>query len=495
MFDTVDNLPPEQRLLVRIDVNAPIEDGVLQDTRRFARHAETIDRLLDDGHAIALLAHQGRPGRDTFVSLESHTAMLEHHMEHDLELEFVDDTHGDAALGAIQDLDSGEVLLLENVRFLDAELADATPEEHAKSEFVQTLAPEFDAFVNDGYSVAHRGHASIVGFPQVMNAYAGPVMAEEYEANTSIRRREFDGPVVLVLGGVKAADLVPAAESLLDRVDHVLVGGVIGELFLRADGYDLGYDVDDADLYDDNWEGYGDRIEALLDDHGDRFHLPVDLARESTAGERVTERVEHISKEQPYYDIGEATIDAYRPVIEDAAAVLVKGGLGVFEDPPFSYGTRGVFRAIANSDCFSVIGGGDTARAIDLYDMNPDDFDHRSVAGGAYLRALTGEDLVGVEALSAAAATNNLAAATASSDVNETATDPDDATVEDRDPVEEHDADTGESETDADAAAHAAGERDADPASSGEVNTEQDTEAEEAVEATASDVDDSDPEA
>jgi phosphoglycerate kinase len=397
MFATVDELEPEQTLLVRIDVNAPLEDGEIQDNRRFARHAESIERLLEDDHALAVLAHQGRPGRDTFVSLRQHAEILGDHLGQSVD--FVEGTYDETALDAITQLDAGDVCLLENVRFIDDELEYATPEAHAETEFVQTLAPHFDAYVNDAYSVAHRDHASIVGFPEVMAAYAGPVMETEYDANTAIGRRSFDGPVTMVLGGIKAEDVLSVMEHLDGSVDHFLLGGVLCELFLRAEGYAVGYDVENDELYDDVWTANEDAIESMLEEYGDRIHLPVDLARNGEDGDRVTERIENIEKDDPYLDVGEATIDEYRPVIEESAAVLVKGALGAFEDEDFSYGTRGVLKAIAATDCFSVVGGGDTSRAVDLYDLDPQDFDHLSIAGGAYLHAITGESLPGVEAL------------------------------------------------------------------------------------------------
>jgi phosphoglycerate kinase len=401
MFATVDELEPEQTLLLRIDINAPLEDGEIQDTRRFARHATSIERLLEADHAVAVLAHQGRPDRDTFVSLEQHAEILADHLGQPVE--FVDDTYDQPALDVIGDLDAGDVCLLENVRFIDDELEYTTPTAHAETEFVQTLSEQFDAYVNDAYSVAHRDHASIVGFPEVMDAYAGPVMETEYDANTAIERRSFDGPVTMVLGGIKAEDVLSVMEHLDGSVDHFLLGGVLGELFLRAEEYDLGFDVDDKELYDGIWTANQDTIESMLDSDGDRIHLPVDLSRSGADSARVTERVENIEKEQPYLDVGELTIDEYRSVIEESAAVLVKGALGAFEDEPFSYGTRGVLKAIAGTDCFSVVGGGDTSRAVDLYEMDPAAFDHLSIAGGAYLHAITGESLPGIEALDRAA--------------------------------------------------------------------------------------------
>ncbi|NHN48263.1 phosphoglycerate kinase [Halostella sp. JP-L12] len=400
MFDTLDDLDPEQRLLVRLDLNAPIEDGRAQDNRRFERHAETVQELLDDGHAVVMMAHQGRPGRDSFVSLESHAEVLASHLDRDVA--FVDDVYGEDALAAIDDTEGGEALLLENVRFLeDEELGDRSPEEHAESDFVRTLAPEFDAYVNDAYSAAHRAHASIVGFPQVMDAYAGRVMVDEYEYNTSVERREFDGKVTMALGGTKAEDVIAAMEHLDEKVDQFLLGGVVGELFLRAAGYPVGRDLPDGpDLYDDNYEKNAETIERVLEEYGDRIALAEDMAYEDENGERAEHDVDDIDeKSVSYMDVGHDTVEKYVPHVEESEAVLVKGALGVFEDERFSYGTVEVLRAVAESDCFSVVGGGDTSRTVEMYDLGRENFDHLSIAGGAYLRALTGEPLAAVEAL------------------------------------------------------------------------------------------------
>ncbi|AFZ72861.1 phosphoglycerate kinase [Natronobacterium gregoryi] len=400
-FQTIDDLESGQQLLVRIDINAPVEDGVVQDNRRFARHAETIAELLADDHAVALLAHQGRPGRDTFISLEGHADILADHLGQ--EVAFVDDTVGEDALEAIGGLEAGDVLLLENARMCEEELPEEAPDEKADTEFVQTLAPEFDAYVNDAYSAAHRSHASLVGFPRVLDAYAGRVMESEYTANSAIQQREFDGLVTMVLGGTKAEDLIPVIEEVDDTVDRFCLGGIVGELFLRADGHDVGYDVEGTEFFDHQWEDHADTIEGVREEYGDRLHLASDLASETDDGERVERAVAEIEKETSYLDVGSDTADEYADLVAESEAVFVKGALGVFEDERFADGTVAVLSAIAEADCFSVVGGGDTSRAIPMYDLEEEDFSHVSVAGGAYVRALTGEGLVGVEVLEAVA--------------------------------------------------------------------------------------------
>ena len=397
MFKTLDDIGSGKRVLVRLDLNSPVEDGIVKDNRRFARHARTVRELVEAGHRVVVMAHQGRPGRDSFVSLDQHADLLAEYVE--TPVAFVDDVHGEAAVAAIRDLGAGEVLLLENVRMCEDELPERSPTEHADSEFVRSLAPEFDCYVNDAYSAAHRSHASLVGFPRHLPAYAGRVMEAEYEANTSIANREFDGPVTMVLGGAKATDVIDVMSALDEGVDNYLLGGIVGELFLRAAGYDVGYDVGDGELYDHQWADNEDRIRELLAERADRIRLPVDLAYERDE-ERAEVPVEGVAKTQPLLDVGATTVGDYGEIIEDSAAVFVKGALGVFEDERFADGTVGILESIASTDCFSVIGGGDTSRAIELYGLDEDYFSHVSIAGGAYVRALTGQSLPGVEALS-----------------------------------------------------------------------------------------------
>ena len=396
-YRTLDDLADGQRVVVRVDINSPISDGRVQDNRRFVRHARSISELLDRDHAVAILAHQGRPGRPSFTSLEQHADVLAEHTG--VPVEFVPDTYGPTAIGAIRDLDGGEVLLLENVRMVMDELPEKLPEEHAESTLVRTFAPEFDAYVNDAYSAAHREHASIVGFPLVMDAYAGPVMATEYEANSAIATREFDGDVTMVAGGKKATDVIEVMTALEDRVDNFLLGGIAGELFLRALGYEVGRDVGDTDVYDEQYARNREKIQHLIEAHPSDLVFPTDLAYEED-GERAEVTVADVrNKEYDYLDVGTDTTSRYADIAASSAAVFVKGALGVFEDERFSYGTVNVLEAIAACEGFSVVGGGDTSRAIDMYGLRESDFSHVSIAGGAYIRALTGKPLPAIDVL------------------------------------------------------------------------------------------------
>jgi len=397
-FRTLDDLSTPQRVLVRVDLNAPIEDRQVQDTRRFERHARTIRELAEAGHRVVCLAHQGRPGGEDFVSLDQHADILAAHV--DRPVGFVPDTFGEDAISAIRALSDGDICLLENVRTCEDELPEADPAEKAETAFVRTLAEEVDAYVNDAYSAAHRSHASLVGFPLVLPAYAGRVMETEYEANTAIARRTFDGQVTMAVGGVKATDVIDVMDNLGDTVDRFLLGGVAGQLFLRAAGHPVGFDTDpQRDLFDSQWAANRDLVESMLADHRDRIALPVDLAYE-VDGDRAERPLDALTEsDTAYLDVGTDTARQYADVVRDSEAVFLKGALGVFEDERFATGTVTVLEAIAETDCFSVVGGGDTARAIEMYGLDEADFDHVSIAGGAYIRALTGDELVGVDVL------------------------------------------------------------------------------------------------
>jgi len=402
-FETVEAIAPDSTVLLRVDLNAPVtDDGSVVDTRRFDRHAASIDTLTAAGHRVVCLAHQGRPGGDAFVSLAQHAVLLD--AKTDAPVRFVDAVTEPRALAAIDALTAGEVLLLENVRMHPDELPAAAPEQKAETALVETLAAAVDWYVDDAYSVAHRSHASIVGFPLRLPACGGPVMATEYAANTAIADRTFDGPVVMVLGGTKATDVIGVMRALADRVDQFCLGGVAAELFLRAAGAPVGVDTD-GDRFRSQWAQTADEIAAVRATLDAAVLLPTDLAYADADGERAEVAVAAIDeKTTPYLDIGTATAERYAAAVAPAAAVFVKGALGVFEDPRFATGTVTVLEAIADGDAYSVVGGGDTSRAVPLYDLDPGGFDHLSIAGGAYLTALSGAPLVGVDVLTATTA-------------------------------------------------------------------------------------------
>jgi phosphoglycerate kinase len=226
------------------------------------------------------------------------------------------------------------------------------------------------------------------------------VMVAEYEANSSIANKEFEGEVTMVAGGKKATDVIEVMTALEDKVDNFLLGGIAGELFLRAVGYDVGRDIGDMDLYDEQYHKNREKIQHMIEAHPSDLVYPTDLAYENEDGERVEVTVSDVkNKDDDYLDVGADTTSRYADIAANSGAVFVKGALGVFEDERFSYGTTNILEAIAAGDCFSVVGGGDTSRAIEMYGLREEDFSHVSIAGGAYIRALTGQALPAIDVL------------------------------------------------------------------------------------------------
>ena len=381
---TTDTLAPGQKLLVRLDLNTSVEDGQPVENHRFRRHSETLEQLLDD-HAVAVMTHQGRPGRNDFISTRKHAEILQDLI--DTSVQHIDDIHGETAVARIRDLSQGDCLLLENTRMSDSELPERPADEHAQSEMVRHLTPEFDAFVNDAYPAAHRSHASMVGFTQTLPSYAGPVMESEHRSIEEVKHRAEEGQkAVALLGGDKPLDVFEVMRNL-ESVDRFLVAGVPAQAMLHhREGLN-------ADLSHQALE----EAARTLNSVGDRTLLPVDLARELGSQREETEVRD--AKSSEFRDIGRKTIDAFRKEMRGSDSVLVKGSPGVFEDRHFEEGTRKLLRSIKRLDCFTLVGGGTTGRAVKTLGIGRDGFNHVSISGGAYLRALTAEKLPAIEAL------------------------------------------------------------------------------------------------
>jgi len=378
-----------QTVGIRIDVNSPLVSPTeLADDARLQAHRETLAELLDRDARVAVLAHQGRPGGDEFASLEPHAERFDELL--DAPVDFLDVTFGAGARKAIADLDDGEAIVLENTRFYSEEYMEFAPERAAETYLVERLAPALDCFVNDAFAAAHRSQPSMVGFPKRLPSYAGRVMETELDVLGNIEATPT--PRLYVVGGAKVPDSVDVAESVLERglADGVLTTGVVANVFLLADGADLG----DASREFIEEQGYADEIERaerLLAAHGDRIHLPSDVAVKRD-GERVELALEDLpaGDGEAAMDLGEGTIADYAERMADAETVILNGPAGVFEEEAFQRGTRGVFEAATQVDT-SIVGGGDTAAA--LRTLGIEGFTHVSTGGGAALTLLTGEEL------------------------------------------------------------------------------------------------------
>ncbi|MEM3546025.1 MAG: phosphoglycerate kinase [Candidatus Bathyarchaeia archaeon] len=385
-------------VLVRPDFNVPIDPNSkkILDDSRIRDHVETIRELCVKGARVVIIAHQGRPGDPDYLeSLKEHAEVLSSIL--DRPVKYVHDLFGEEAKNAIRSLKPGEVLMLKNVRSFPEEAKDKTPEEHSKSKLVQELAPLIDVFVLDGFSVAHRGHCSVVGFAPVKPVCAGRVMERELNALSRVFEKP-EKPMVCILGGAKAEKTVTIVEYMLKNniADYVLTGGLVSQLFLTAKGVNLG-DVNIEVLKRKKLYELIPKARELLEKYGGRVKLPVDVALD-VDGKRVEIEVFKLPSEKPISDIGVKTTEEYGKLLSNANSILVSGPLGVYEKEAFIEGSKRVFEAVASTRAYKVAGGGDTAavlRKLNLYDK----FDYVSLAGGAFIEYITGEKLPGVEIL------------------------------------------------------------------------------------------------
>lgn len=385
----------DKHVLVRIDLNAPVIEGEVRDCLRFERYAKTIQELLDRKAKVVIMAHQGRPTRKDFKTLQRHSKILSRYLNTDVR--YIDEVFSYHVRTIIRKLEPGEALLLENVRFLSEELKNLSPQEHSQSIFVRTLAPEFEVYVNDAFSAAHRAHTSLVGFFPVLDSYAGRVMESEIK---SLRKfsENLGSNEVLLLGGAKPKEVISVIKYFAPKegVNKLLLGGAIGEIALIGKGYDLGDKkkwLEERGLLE-----YVDEFKKLMEKYENKFELPSDLAFEVEGG-RKEFPIEELPKDHLCYGIGSKTIGKYKEVLKDAGQILMKGPMGVYEREEFKKGSKELIEAIAQSNAFTVLGGGHTSSIIRRLNVGIDDFSHVSVAGGAFIQFLSDQELAVIEAL------------------------------------------------------------------------------------------------
>lgn len=396
-FKTLDDLQCENKtVLVRVDINAPFnpQAGKIDDSERFAAHAETIKELASKKAKVVILAHQGRAGDEDFLTLEQHAEVLGGHVKR--KIKYVSDIIGSNAQGEIKKLAPGKILLLENVRFLAEEGLDKN---HDKTLFVKTLSPLCDAFVNDAFSAAHRSQTSLIGFTKTLPSYAGRVMDREYTSISKVLK-SIQRPSVYILGGAKPDDVFSLMKYALENntVDTILTSGVIGELCLLAEGKNLGSKTDW--LKEKGFDALLPEVEKLVQKHGSKIETPSDFAFKDSDDIRVEIPIQQLPNAvKPVFDIGSATARRYADFVKQAKTVYVKGPLGKFEEPQFELGTKIVFQALEKTHAFTLMGGGHTLTALEKFGVSKKKISHISIAGGALVEMLKGKPLPAVEAL------------------------------------------------------------------------------------------------
>jgi phosphoglycerate kinase len=392
-FKTLDGLEVKgRRVLVRADLNVPMDNGRVTDRLRLERQAPTIRELSDKGARVIVLSHFGRPKGKPDPSLSLKPVAPAFAEEIGRPVAFVEDCIGPKAEAAVAAMTDGDVLLLENTRFHPGEKSN-------DPQFVAQLAALGDIYVNDAFSAAHRAHASTAGLARKLPAYAGRAMEEELrhlEAALSHPER----PLLAVVGGAKVSSKIALLENMVTEVETLVIGGAMANTFLAAEGLSVGRSRYEPDLL-----GTARKVIHMATESGCAILLPTDVvvAGELKAGTSCrTVATDQIGPDEMALDVGPKTIAAIRNRLSTTKTLVWNGPLGAFETEPFQAGTVAVARAVAEltraGRLLSVAGGGDTVAALALAGVEQD-FSYVSAAGGAFLEWLESKELPGVKAL------------------------------------------------------------------------------------------------
>lgn len=381
-------------IYLRVDMNSPMDPHTLKisSTRRIEEVARTLGDVSES--KVVLASHQGRVGNSEYTGMDQHAAALEQILNR--RVTYVEDVIGSAARDAIKKMQNGDIILLDNLRLCAEENYEFSPADAANTIMVKRMAGLFDLCVLDSFPSAHRSHPSIVGFPQRVPACAGR-MAESEVKNLDEIMTVAKAPYVVVLGGAKVPDRIESIKMLIQngRADHILLTGVIGNAFLRAQRripHPLGIPHEDEIVQ---------TACDLLDEYPDVFFTPVDIAVES-GSERLELDVRNLNPRDHIYDIGAKTADIYSRLIASAGTAFMSGPAGYFEMDGYDVGTRWLLEAVAASMATTIVSGGHLTSALKRYGLDTH-INHISTAGGALVRYLSGVKLPMIGALEEAA--------------------------------------------------------------------------------------------
>lgn len=391
-------------VLCRVDINQPVDraSGTLKSINRIRACVPTVRELSDKGAKVVLMAHQGSDIEyKNYYTTKPHAAVLSELLGR--EVKWIDDVCGPAAREAIRALKDGEILLLDNVRFVAEEQTlfetklRLTHEQQARTLLVEKLAPLADCYVCDAFAAAHRDQPSLCGFEQVLPSAMGRLFEQEFCTVSQVMEAP-ERPCVFVLGGAKISDAFLMMQTVLSRgvADHIVTGGLVGNIFLTALGKQIGQGSLDF-ILKSNYGEYIDRARELYAQYADKIVLPKDLSWVENGG-RKEALLGSVPADIGAVDIGHETVREYQQLILNAGTVFVNGPMGVFEQLESEYGTRAVWQAIADTNGHSVLGGGDSITATEKFGLT-DRMGYICTGGGALIRFLSGEELPVVRAL------------------------------------------------------------------------------------------------
>ncbi|WP_458411969.1 phosphoglycerate kinase [Schinkia sp. CFF1] len=378
-----------KKVFCRVDFNVPMQDGQVTDDTRIRAAIPTIQYLSEQGAKVILASHLGRPKGKVVEEMRLTAVAARLHELIGKPVKKTDEAYGPEVEQAISELQDGDLLLLENVRFYPGE-------EKNDPELARSFAALADIYVNDAFGAAHRAHASTEGIAQHLPAVAGFLMEKELEVLGKALSNP-ERPFTAIIGGAKVKDKIGVIENLLDKVDNLIIGGGLAYTFVKAQGYEIGKSLLEEERID-----LAKSFIEKAKEKGVNFLMPVDtvIATEFSAdAETKVVDIHEIPADSLGLDIGPKTVEQYRDVIQSSKLVIWNGPMGVFEYEKFANGTKGVAQALAEADnTYTVIGGGDSAAAVEKFEV-ADKMDHISTGGGASLEFMEGKELPGVAAL------------------------------------------------------------------------------------------------